>query len=210
MQNKKLIIFDFDGVLVNTNEIARRLHKEANPTLSDEYFDRMHDGNFMENLEKAMREDGYVVQPDWYELYAKGLEELTTEEFLKMLVLDLVAQYTLVIVSSMETKYIERQLAKENISQCFSEVLGSDVNPSKVVKIKNLLARRVIDPANVVFITDTVEDIREGRECGVKSIAVTWGMQDRKKLENEHPNAVVDTVPELEAAIEAFFLEPRN
>jgi len=204
--NKKLVIFDFDGVLVHTNDIARRLHKEANPHLAEEYFDRMHDGNFWENLDRAVKEDGYVVQPDWYELYAKGLADLDTDDLLKMLVIDLFSRHSLVVVSSMDTKYIAQALDKANLRQCFEEILGADVHTSKIVKISDLLSRRGIDPKNAVFITDTIGDIREGRECAVAAIGVTWGMQDRAKLQSEQPYAVVDTVPELEAAIERFFM----
>lgn len=204
--NKKLVIFDFDGVLVNTNDIARRLHKEANPHLAEEYFDRMHDGNFWENLDRAVKEDGYVVQPDWYELYAKGLEDIDTDDLLKMLVIDLFSRHTLIIVSSMDNPYIERALNKANLRHCFAEILGADIEKSKVIKIRSVLSRRGINPKDAVFITDTVGDIREGRECAVAAIGVTWGVQDRAKLENEQPYAVVDTVPELEAAIERFFV----
>lgn len=205
MDKNKLIIFDFDGVLVNTNDITKRLHTEANPHLSEDYFDRMHDGNFWENLEKAVREDGYIVQPDWYELYSKALLDLTTEEMLKMVVIDMFAKYTLVIVSSMENKYIERQLVKENIRHCFSEILGSDIHKSKVVKINDVLSRHNIDPSQAIFITDTAGDMSEGRECGVQSIGVTWGMQTKERLLKEKPYAVADTANELEKAVKSFF-----
>ena len=65
MPDKKLIIFDFDGVLVNTSDIGYLLHEEANPTLSREYFDRFSDGNFLDNMNRAIRDEGYKVQPNW-------------------------------------------------------------------------------------------------------------------------------------------------
>ena len=38
MENKKLVIFDFDGVLVNTVDLAFDLHKKHNPTSTKEIF----------------------------------------------------------------------------------------------------------------------------------------------------------------------------
>ncbi|MBP6866485.1 MAG: HAD hydrolase-like protein [Candidatus Pacebacteria bacterium] len=31
MQNKKLVIFDFDGVLINTADLAYEIHRNVNP-----------------------------------------------------------------------------------------------------------------------------------------------------------------------------------
>ena len=94
---------------------------------------------------------------------------------------------------------------QEALADCFSEILGSDVHASKVVKIRSLLERYSFSPEDVVFITDTIGDIREGNACAVKSIGVTWGTHDMETLQSGDPYQVVDTVPELEHAVMAFF-----
>lgn len=46
MKDKKLVIFDFDGVLVHTKDIGYELHAELNPQFSRKYFDDFSKGNF--------------------------------------------------------------------------------------------------------------------------------------------------------------------
>lgn len=52
-------------------------------------------------------------------------------------------------------------------------------------------------PKDAVFITDTLGDIREARECDIDSIAVTWGFHERKTLEKGNPIVIVSDPREL-------------
>jgi phosphoglycolate phosphatase-like HAD superfamily hydrolase len=199
--NKKLVIFDFDGVLVNTSEIGYTLHTEANPNLTREYFANLSHGNFMENLEKAIAEDEYKVQEDWEDLYHGELLKLDSHDVIRGLILDLATKYQLAIVSSSKSYHITAFLEREGVRERFSDVLGSDVAYSKVQKISDLLKKYSVRPENAVFITDTLGDIREGTQCDVASIGVTWGTHDRDTLFEGAPYAIVDTVPLLEEAV---------
>ena len=203
MTDKKLIIFDFDGVLVNIGYV---LHEEANPTLPREYFTRFSDGNFLDNMNRAIREEGYVVQKNWEDLYNRELLKLSSHDAIDRLVRSLAEKYELVIVSSSLSRHINDFIAKESLEGCFAEVLGSDAHTSKVVKITDLLKRRTLSPDETLFITDTLGDVRDGATCGVASVGVTWGTHDRETLEKGDPCAIVDTVPELEDAIRKFFV----
>lgn len=206
MADKKLVIFDFDGVLVRTSDIGYILHTNANPHLSIEYFNDLSNGNFVENLNRAIREDGYRVQENWEDLYHDELLKLSSHDVIRGLVHDLVAKYALIIVSSSQSYHIRDFVKQEGLDGCFEEILGSDVDSSKVVKIRRALMERNLTPSDAVFVTDTVGDLREGRECSVACIGVTWGHHSRERLMEGNPYAVVDTVPELETAIEKFFM----
>ncbi|MFZ3015756.1 MAG: HAD hydrolase-like protein, partial [Minisyncoccia bacterium] len=56
-------------------------------------------------------------------------------------------------------------------------------------------------PKDVVFITDSLGDILEGNECGVKSIGVTWGLHGRETLKKGNPVAIIDDPRDLEGVI---------
>ncbi len=88
-------------------------------------------------------------------------------------------------------------MIKENIKKYFSDILGTDVHKSKIVKIKSLLEKYNIKPENAVFITDSLGDILEGNECGVKSIGVTWGIHHRETLEKGNPIIIIHSPMDL-------------
>lgn len=48
-----------------------------------------------------------------------------------------------------------------------------------------------------LFITDTLGDMREAANAGLKSIGVSWGFQRRETLLKGDPHAIVDTPEEL-------------
>ena len=45
------------------------------------------------------------------------------------------------------------------------------------------------------YVCDTVGDIREARDAGIRTVAVTWGWHSRERLAAAHPDRLID-VPE--------------
>jgi phosphoglycolate phosphatase len=41
-------------------------------------------------------------------------------------------------------------------------------------------------------VCDTAGDVREAREAGVKTVAVTWGWHPRSRLERALPDVIID------------------
>ncbi len=201
-ESKKIILFDFDGVLANTLEPAYMIHKIINPHFSWEQFEKLSDGNFHEEYEKL---SGHIHPENYLEDYSKELTGLTLEEKLAKLVNHLSQAYVLYVVSSTKSSYIEGFLRKEGVFEHFVGILGADVHTSKVHKIKSILEKNRTDSSSCIYITDTIGDIKEARACDVQSIGVTWGLNKKEKLEKENPFAVVNTPEELAIAIEKFF-----
>jgi phosphoglycolate phosphatase-like HAD superfamily hydrolase len=51
------------------------------------------------------------------------------------------------------------------------------------------------------MIGDSVSDIRYARQAGVRSVAATWGWQNRDTLAREQPDFIVESVSELTALL---------
>lgn len=201
-QNKKLVMFDFDGVLVNTIEISYQIHKIKNKDLTWERFQSFHDGNFLDGIGKAIKEGLHVVSDDFYGQYKKKLDLLTIHDILHDAILHLATYYNLIMISSTRSSLIMEFISKENLSGCFSEILGQDIHSSKIVKIKSMLDKYKLLPSDAVFITDTLGDIKEANECGVISIGVTWGAHSRETLQKGSPAVIIDDPQDLVSAIE--------
>jgi pyrophosphatase PpaX len=53
-----------------------------------------------------------------------------------------------------------------------------------------------------VYVGDSPFDVRAAKAAGMASIAVTWGrIHDRRRLEQEEPDAIVNDTEELLAAL---------
>jgi len=201
-ENKKMVMFDFDGVLANTLEYSYQIHKVKNAGFTWERFQSYSDGNFHDGYEKAVADGEHIPADDFYGEYSKHLEKITTHDILHDAVLSLATKYTLVVVSSTSSIYIKNYLNKENLLECFSEIFGADVHKSKVIKIKSLLEKYNLVSRDAVFVTDSLGDIKEANDCGVLSVGVTWGIHSKEALQKGNPATIVDDPQDLAGAIE--------
>ena len=65
-----------------------------------------------------------------------------------------------------------------------------------------LFEKYKFDPKDLIFITDTIGDIKEAREVGIENIiAVADGYQDRELLETASPTYLLDSIVDLETVI---------
>jgi phosphoglycolate phosphatase-like HAD superfamily hydrolase len=194
---KKLVIFDFDGVLVNTLEFSFDEHKKLNSTLTWKKFQDFSNGNFRIGMGKAVDEENYKIPDEWDDLYTKNIKDLTISDVLNKTIKELSTKYILTIVSSSSTVVINKFLEKEKSLEIFSDILGADIHANKTIKINSLLSKYNVTPANTVFITDSLGDILEANECGINSIGVTWGIHGKENLKKGNPFAIIDDPREL-------------
>ena len=196
----KLVIFDFDGVLVDTLSVCFSIISEVNENLSLEEYKSYFEGN----INDAVKRGGTLksFRPNYFDYYENRTRELKIPQELKKLLKELSSSYTLVIVSSTRTSTIKNILDREHASSYFTDIFGNEIHNSKVVKNKMLLKKYKILPENAVYVTDTTGDILEARECEIKSIAVTLGFHEEKRLQKENPEKIVSTPYELLKAIE--------
>lgn len=201
-KNKKLVIFDFDGVLVNTLEFSYIIHKEKNPELTWKKFQDFSNGNFIDAINNVESGGNYIIPHDFKEKYQNNIEKINIHETLHKSIISLSKEYQIAIVSSTYSYLINDFLVKENLRKYFSDILGTDVDRSKIIKINSLLKKYDVLPKDAVFITDSLGDILEGNVCGVKSIGVTWGIHGKENLEKGNPVSIIDNPLELLDIIE--------
>ena len=200
MESKqKLVIFDFDGVLVNTLDMALAINKEIRPTMTKEEYLRKHEGDVLSAFDTLR--DAIHTGIDFFTEYHKRLRHHDVIPELAEIVRDLAKRYVLVIISSMLTQTIREYLTQQRLAVYFDDVLGKDVVPSKTTKLVMVCAQRGFAPAQCAFITDTLDDLRAAAEAGVPSIAVTWGYHTAETLARGNPAALVHTPDRLRNVI---------
>ncbi len=202
LKDKKLIIFDFDGVLVNTLQFSFSIHKGLNENLTWNKFQDFSNGNFHDGIGKAVEDESYVVPKNWDEYYDNNIIKLNINDILNNAIYILQNKNIITIVSSSGSQSIEKFLIKEGIREYFSDILGTDFHKSKIVKINYILKKYNLKLKDAVFITDSLGDILEANECGITSIGVTWGIHSKETLKKGHPIAIIDSPIDLVTTIE--------
>lgn len=207
---KKLLIFDFDGVLCDSLTLVlhetRDLAKElgSTKTLTAEAIAEMDNVTFPEIAALAGIPDNAVA--DYAQkLYARlEANSASAQVFpgIKEMLTALAPQYTLAIVTANHPSVVTTVLADIAATSLFVSILGGETPGDKASKITRILKETASEKAQTWMIGDSRSDIREGKKAGVHTVAVTWGWQSEAALRDCAPTLVCDT-PE---ALRTYFL----
>ncbi len=184
----KIILFDFDGVIVDSFAFCYKIMSSNEPLTQDEYRAR-----FEGNINDAIKHINQGHKPfDFFGLYTRELMKCEPNEEVISTIKELACDHTCIIISSTISEAIKSYLIEYGLEDLFVEILGNDVEKSKVKKIEDVLRRYNVLPTETIFITDTLGDIREAKKCNVESIAITWGFHSVETLQKGNPLYVVD------------------
>ena len=204
MKNKKIIVFDFDGVLFDSTEVTMDFSRENFPGITDDEIRDLHLGNIYKTTESFNKPK--VVETEEEKLkrwdrYTQRKFAVTMYPGIKELVQKLSQDAILTINTSAWNNTTLPLLEKSGIKESFSLVVTSDMSMDKVEKFRIIGNHFNTDPKEFVFITDSLGDVVAAQELGIPTIAVLWGMHTKKYFKEEpHPNIIgfAETVEELE------------
>jgi len=203
MSSKYHLIFDFDGVIGDTFDILWAVSQQhaTDPTLED--FLAHHDGNVYEEprLQFPMGAQDLFVGAYTERLGPSHVQMATPH------IKHLASEYILHIVSSNAEAPLLAVLEESGLRACFASVYGMETHRSKVAKFKMILTSAKLDPSEVLFVTDTLGDVREAAVVGISTIAETFGFHNRERLVQGNPYKIVDTWDEIMSEVETFFKE---
>lgn len=193
----KAIIFDFDGVIFNSEEPVFKLLKKVCKKYgyiikNKQEFKELYNDNFYEAIEKK------CIKGRKLENFKKeSIEELQKLHLrlfhnIPEMLEELNKHYYLAVISSNFKKIMEDNLKKKRLFGFFSAVVGADQIESKVEKIRKCLDLFNVKPSETVYVTDTTGDIKEAKKAKVKTLAVTWGFHPRAMLKKEKPNFIIN------------------
>jgi len=199
----KLLLFDFDGVLVDSLDVYEKtvtlcLAKINQPLKRGrQEFLKLFESNFYEslaqkgvNLEKFMTASVDILSQVNY-------SEIKPFTAMHPVLIKLRENNLLLVISSNDTATINEALKIYNFDGIFQEILGSDFMLSKKDKILYAIKKYQIMPEDIYYIGDTIGDIKEGKQAGVKTIGVTWGWHDKTKMNSSNPDYLFDDPQEL-------------
>ena len=206
MKNKRVIIFDFDGTLVDTvgilfrvlNDLAGQYHY---PPIPEEEISKLEDKDIKKLISEHAKipfwklwgftrrlRERYRFYTDTIQLFPDINEVLGTLQE---------RGYQIGIVSSNSTDTISRVLKKFDILINFittSSIFGKS-------KTLNALARKYrFDKSEILYIGDEVRDVEACRKSGIDILAVTWGLNSETTLQKagaptvKNPKQILETI----------------
>lgn len=198
---RKVLIFDFDGVIVDSLDFVMKIHKKVfnkynlKPINSKKEFVNLYDENFYDSLRKLGIPENIIAKflKELKLSYVKNKDNFKFFNNIKE-VLKRLSNHKIIIISSNITYTIEEFLKSEGID-FIDEIIGADKETSKIKKI--LYIKKKYPDFDIYYFGDTKGDIIEGKKAKVKTVAVTWGYHSKDKLKEENPDYIIDKPKEL-------------
>ena len=203
----KSVIFDFDGVIVDTFEALRRLTRiHDGVPLDPEGYREFFEGNVLDNgtKRKFISFHDEDVKKKFIDEYGVRLHtDHAPIPGIAEAIRDIATAYELHLVTSGPAKIIGDFLHRHELGGHFGKVLGYEIEHSKVKKFA-MLGAHGTDATGHLYVTDTLGDLREAAHAGMPAIAVTWGFHDEARLKQGNPFAIVRSPDELREAINEY------
>jgi phosphoglycolate phosphatase len=186
-------MFDYDGVIVDslnqfTIDFISSCHENGLCEVKDQrdilnlfddnaYTSMVFLGASVDTVNKILKSFEYKSKETLYQLQLfNGIKD----------VLDQIAKHNKVFIITSNLSKNTTDLLKSKGVTSFEDVIGADVEKSKIKKIQYTINKY----PNFIgyYVGDTRGDVLEGKRANVKTIAVTWGWHEANKLNEVNPD----------------------
>ena len=199
---KKVIIFDYDGVIIDSYKIfvkyfIKACKKEGFSQIStEEDFLRLYEKNMYESMYNIGMNKDQILKIVYYmkEKLLENQDKIKLFPEIFDTCKNLAENNFLYIVTSNDTKVVLNFLRSKNMD-FFKDIIGSDKEPSKIKKIQYI--KNMHKSLDTYFIGDTKGDILEGKQAEVITIAALWGWHSKDILAQANPDFIVKKPEDL-------------
>ena len=201
--SKTIIFWDFDGVMADSTPFVFNYWREAfadqGVIFTREDYSKTFDHKFpFEYLTETYGDMALQIKED-YSAYETAHYPAEVEFFdgIKPVIQYADQHFRNVIISSNLAVVIKPCLERQGLDHVFEYVVGRETPGYKDEKIRAFCQKEGLEPSDGYFIGDTISDMEHAHKVGTRSIAVTWGVHNRARLETCQPDVIVDDVEAL-------------
>ncbi|MFA5142387.1 MAG: HAD-IA family hydrolase [Candidatus Woesearchaeota archaeon] len=199
----KLIIFDFDGTIANTIPVAIKVGNELAPKYLKQKIDfkRIFYEEGMHALITETKLSKFKI-PFIVRRFRKEMKlyfgAVKLNPGMKGLIKKLKSEgYAIGIITSNSKHNVTSFLKKNYMSDYFDFVKTNVSLFTKAWKIRRIMRKYKVSKKQSYIIGDEVRDILAAKKAGIRSIAVTWGMNSKTLLKKQRPSAIVDNAEQI-------------
>jgi len=205
-----LIIFDYDGVLIDSLSNAISAGEEFCRALAHDRLPTAETIGSLETMTYAEIGRSIGLQPEQAERFSYHIFERFQDigparaffPEIKSL-LHRSALKNIGIGSGNAKHVISAKLAAHGLAEKITCIFGALESGNKAEKIRNACRHFGVEVGLACMIGDSVSDIRYAKRAGVQTIAATWGWQSRDRLIKENPDFIVNSVQELAVLLDS-------
>ena len=212
MKNKKVIVFDFDGTLANSNELEKDTMTVTVECFSDTGFEKENIYNYYGPSEKGIirrlvPEDRFEEAWKFYLNYYDKLQKETLTLFDGMS--DLISSIRekggrVFLLTGRSSETLSLSLGYLNLENAFEKCYsGSEEGVVKGSNMNRLIEEYHLNRDEVLYVGDSRSDVRSMNEVDIDSLSCGFSHDEsyQKKLEECNPGNVTYSVPELKERI---------
>lgn len=201
--NKETVIFDFDGVIVDSFDYCLKINQTIVGDITADEYRKMFCGNFYEAHRKRIPDsESAENKRRYWEYFLKGIDQIRLVPGMSKILEVISHKYRVVIISSATSDVIKTILKRFDLLKFITDIFGADLSESKFEKFQMVMNKYGIKSSDCVFITDTLGDLIEANKANIQSFAVGWGFHDEATLERGNPIKIIETPQNILDAIE--------
>lgn len=202
---RKLVIFDLDGVIVDSEPLMRyAFHQAYSETVLggeppiEEFFQHM--GKSLSVIADHLGlPQSFCVA--YREICERNVHRISLFPGIEDVLLAFEAQRTpMAILTGKEERRAKQILKHFQLDRFFFPVIASDLlrhAKPHPVGIQTILTAHRCNPIDAVMVGDAVSDIQCAQRAGITAVAVTWGIKPDHMLEWCEPDFVVHDPDDL-------------
>ena len=200
-----LIVFDFDGTLVDTWKVVERAIKKSvgkfGYKVSREFLDVLGNWSIEETLERFLDKNKHIreIVLDFVEKKEENFEKVKAVKNLDAI---RKIKQKKIILSNNVSSFIRKVLSNLKVD-FFDEVYGADKFKSKEDKFRKIIKKDRLKPSEVVYVGDKPVDVLLARDIGCICVAISQkaSWSSRKELLDANPDFLINDLKELEKIV---------
>jgi len=209
MKSNNLIMFDYDGVIVDSLQVFTKNYIAACQENGLQEIKSEQDvlSLFENNVYKTLTQQGVTaatingILVSYERRQSDYLDKLKLFDGMADALQRISLENKVFIITSNLSEATESVLLRQGVT-CIEEIMGAEKEKSKINKISKVMSRYKEWPA--FYVGDTKGDMIEGKAVGATTIGVGWGWHSIEKLREGGADFIAQSPQELVSIISRY------